>query len=289
MAAIMIDADKCTQCGACVATCPASVFAQDGGVPDIVQEEFCIACGHCVAMCPVDAVTHEEFPDGTVMPVDAAVMPSYKQTMELLRSRRSVRLFTDAVVSREEVDCMLEAARTAPTAHNYQEVRYVVVQDKELLAAITKIVVRYFTGLAKQLRNPVARALFRLALSKSEIEGIANMLPDFDNVAGEYEAGRDPILHNAPCLILAHSQRSVNYPETNAALAIHNAALAAHAMGLGGFMLGYAVGACKRNRKIPDLIGIPKGNEVYAGLAVGHPETTFPKWMQRRPLEVTWK
>jgi nitroreductase/NAD-dependent dihydropyrimidine dehydrogenase PreA subunit len=290
MVDILFDAEKCIRCGACVAACPASVFVQGkDDVPEVVREALCIACGHCVAVCPVDAVTHSAFPDGTVIPVDSDLLPSAEQMLELLRSRRSVRVFKDKPVSPEELEQILEAARVAPTGHNAQDVRYVVVQDRALLDAITKSVVRYFTGVAKQLRNPVVRKLYRLAVTRSEIDGIANMLPDFDAIKKGYSEGQDPILRGAPCVILAHSPRTVNFPETNAALALHNAALLAHSMNIGSFWTGYVVGACKRNRKIPDLLGIPKGHEVYAGLAVGYPDVTYQKWIQRRVTEVIWK
>ena len=290
MVDIMFDAEKCIQCGACVAACPAAVFAQEQKrVPEVVQEALCIACGHCVAVCPVDAVAHSAFPEGTVISVASDLMPSAEQTLELLRSRRSVRVFKDTPVSPEELEQILAAARLAPTGHNVQDVRFVVVQDKALLATITKIVVKYFLGVAKQIRNPLVRSLYRLVLTKSEIDGITQMLPDFNAIKQGYSEGQDPILRGANCLILAHSPRTVNFPETNAALALHNAALLAHSMNIGSFITGYVVGACKRNRKILDLLEIPKGHEVYAGLAVGYPDVTYQKWIQRRAADVVWK
>jgi len=291
MSKITINRDACTECGSCVAACPAAVFAQEkgGSVPDVVKEASCIACGQCVAVCPVDAVTHNEFPEGTVLPIDRERMPSCEQTLELLRSRRSVRVFSDKPVLREELELILEAARVAPTGHNLQNVQYVVVQDRAILNAITKIVVRYFANVAKQLRNPLLRSFYRMVLSQSELDGILTMLPDFDIIAEKYAAGHDPILRGAPCLMLAHSLRSENFPETNAALAMHNASLMAHSMGIGSFWTGYVVGACKRNRRIPDMLGIPCEHEVYAGLALGHAGVDYPKWIQRKPIKVIWK
>jgi len=283
--------DTCTQCGTCVAACPAGVFTQENGVgtPEVAQEASCIACGHCAAVCPVDAVVHSEFPEGTVLPIDMDAIPTQTQTLELLRSRRSVRVFSDKPVLREELERVLEAARVAPTAHNLQEVQYVVVQNRATLDVINKIVVRYFSTVAKQLRNPLLRRLYRLAMTKTELDGIIHMLPDFDIIAEKYAAGYDPILRHAPCLILAHSARTANFPETNAALALHNATLMAHSMGLGGFLTGYVVGACKRSRAIPDLLAIPHDHGVYAGLALGHPDIFYPKWIQRKPIQVAWK
>ncbi len=290
MVAIVFDAEKCIRCGACVAACPARVFVQGkDAAPDVVRKALCIACGHCVAVCPVDAVQHSAFPEGMVVPLDSNLAPSEEQTLALLRSRRSVRVFQDKPVSREELEKLLAAVRVAPTGHNLQDVQFIVVQDKELLAEIPKVVVKYFLGVAKQIRNPLMRSLYRLVLTKSAIDGIAQMLPDFDAIKQRYDEGQDPILRGANCLILAHSTRTVNFPETNAALALHNAALMAHSMNIGSFFAGYVVGACKRNRKIPDLLGIPSDHDVYAGLAVGHPDVTYQKWIQRRTPEVVWR
>jgi len=290
MVDIMFDAEKCIQCGACVAACPASVFAQEQKrVPEVVQEALCIACGHCVAVCPVDAVAHSAFPEGTVVPVDSDLLPSAEQTLELMRSRRSVRVFQDKPVSQEDLERLLEAACVAPTGHNVQNIDYVVVQDRALLDSINKIVVKYFLKVAKQIRNPLIRNLYRLILTKSEIEGIAQALPYFDAIKQGYDEGQDPILRGAPCMILAHSPCTLSFPETNAALALHNAALMAHSMNIGSFWTGYVVGACKRSRKIPDMLGIPDGHEVYAGLAVGYPDVTYQKWIQRRAAEVIWR
>jgi len=290
MTTIAIDSARCNRCGTCIVSCPESVFARSGpgAVPDIAQGHLCIACGHCLATCPADAVLHEAFPAGTICPVDADRLPSHDQVRELLRSRRSVRRFKDAPVSRDLIEAVLDAARFAPSAHNIQAVQYVVVQDRALLNKTADSTVAFIARMARQIRNPAVRALYRLVLSREEVASAVHMLPDFDYVCNEHRNGRDPILHGAPCLIFAHARRSVHFPETNAALALHNAALAAHALGLGGFLLGYVVGACKRDRTIPDLLGLPRDHEVYAGLALGQPALAFPKWIRRKDPEVRW-
>ena len=285
---VSIDPVRCKRCGTCIVSCSESVFEQleNGRPPEVVQGNLCISCGHCVVTCPADAIVHDAFPPGTILPIDASAVPSYVQVRELLRSRRSVRLFKDTPISQDALDAVLDAARLAPSAHNLQEVRYVVVREKAVLEKITESTVGYVTRLAKQIRNPAIRALYRLALSREEIESAMLMLPDFDFVGAAFRKGRDPILHGAPCVLIAYARRSINFPESNAAVALHNAALATHALGLGGFMLGYVVGACKRDKTIPKLLGIPRGHDVYAGLALGHPAIAFPKWIQRRPLEI---
>lgn len=53
--------------------------------------------------------------------------------MSLLLERRSVRNFTDQVVTKEVIDQLLKAAMQAPSAHNQQPWEFIVVDDRLLL------------------------------------------------------------------------------------------------------------------------------------------------------------
>lgn len=55
---------------------------------------------------------------------------------ELIAIRRSVRLFADAPVSREDLLAVLEAGRQAPSACNNQPLRFIVITDRAELAAL---------------------------------------------------------------------------------------------------------------------------------------------------------
>ena len=46
--------DKCVQCGACAASCPASCISE-GDSKYIIDPEKCIECGTCAGVCPVGA------------------------------------------------------------------------------------------------------------------------------------------------------------------------------------------------------------------------------------------
>ncbi|MBT9134620.1 MAG: Electron transport complex subunit RsxB [Firmicutes bacterium] len=72
----VVDADKCTACGLCVAGCPKDIFSlrpagkqvhircrshDKGAVVRKVCSVGCIACGQCVKVCPVDAIAMRNF------------------------------------------------------------------------------------------------------------------------------------------------------------------------------------------------------------------------------------
>ena len=53
--------------------------------------------------------------------------------LELAKARYSCRSYTEQKVERDKIDKILEAARVAPTAVNYQPQRILVIQDEEKL------------------------------------------------------------------------------------------------------------------------------------------------------------
>jgi len=57
---------------------------------------------------------------------------------EAIRERRSVRRYQTAPVEAEKLNLVLEAGRLAPSAKNFQEWRYVVVQDSGTRAELMR-------------------------------------------------------------------------------------------------------------------------------------------------------
>ena len=57
---------------------------------------------------------------------------------ELAKQRVSIRSYKSKPVSKKMLDEILEAGRLAPTACNYQPFKFVVVQEKENLAALAE-------------------------------------------------------------------------------------------------------------------------------------------------------
>ena len=58
--------------------------------------------------------------------------------LELLKKRYSVRKFEDKKVEKEKLDLILEAARVAPTACNFQPQRILVLDNEESLEKLKK-------------------------------------------------------------------------------------------------------------------------------------------------------
>ena len=59
--------------------------------------------------------------------------------IKVLKNRRSVRLFLDKPIVKEDLESLIDVARFAPTARNVQPWEFVVVTDKKVLTKIANL------------------------------------------------------------------------------------------------------------------------------------------------------
>lgn len=62
------------------------------------------------------------------------------ETIENIKTRRSIRSFTDQAVPREDLETIVDCAQWAPSAMNRQEWCFVVVDDVDKIAALAKAI-----------------------------------------------------------------------------------------------------------------------------------------------------
>ncbi len=291
MPTITIDFDICKKDGLCAMTCMGGIIIQEGekARPKIVDQDRCYRCGQCVAICTQNAISHSEYPEGSVSPIRKELVPTYDQVLELIRSRRSKRLFKDTAVEREVIEQILEAARFAPSGHNEQTTEFVVVQDKEVISEITALTAEGIVKTVQPLKNPIGRMMMGRAIGRRSVEYLSELAPELEGLAAMLKDGTDWILRKAPVLVLFCADTAGDFfAKVNANLALHNAALAAETLGLGCFYGGFVVLAADRSDAIAKLISLPETHQIYGALALGYPRLKFNKWPERNPAKVTW-
>ncbi len=52
----LVNWDKCTGCGDCMAACPVKCFKMSEGKSEPHRAAYCIDCGNCVKVCPTNAI-----------------------------------------------------------------------------------------------------------------------------------------------------------------------------------------------------------------------------------------
>jgi coenzyme F420-0:L-glutamate ligase/coenzyme F420-1:gamma-L-glutamate ligase len=194
---------------------------------------------------------------------------------DLLFSRRSIRQFRPDPVPDEAVRRILEAAHAAPSAHNAQPWRFVVLKDSDhrrLLAE--RMAEAYARDAEADGQNPEAiRA--RNERSVKRISGAPLAILIFiDEGCLPMDPGRRA---EGERLLLVQS----------AAAAVQNLLLAAHAGGLGACWI-CAPAFCPQ--AVRESLGLPEGWTAQALILIGYPAEE-PKDPEKRPLEevVEWR
>lgn len=262
MELIQIDIEKCKKDKICIVECPFNILRENrDGIPEMIPgaEAFCMRCGHCLAVCPSGAVTlNGVTPDmcdssRTDIIVDAASMA------ELIKNRRSVRVYKDKPVEREKIDQLMDMVRFAPTAKNVQPVHWLLVDDQEKIREMAGLTVQWFQKI--------------------------NLFPE---IAAAWKAGEDMILRSAPFIAMAHTSKDAMSPAIDCAIAVSTLELAATSFGLGGFWTGFFMRASNNYEPLKSYLNLPENHAIYAALALGYPKFKYHRIPSRQNAKVAW-
>ena len=173
--------------------------------------------------------------------------------IEAIKTRRSVRKFSDRPVEPEKLKTVLEAAQMAPSWANMQCSRFVVVQDREVRARISELsyVAEFFASKGYK-SNPAQKALAEAPLvivACAEPERSGNM-------------------------------RGQEYYLTDVGIATENLMLAAHALGLGSVFVGVF-----DEDELRTLLQIPRSVRIVGLFPLGYPQGEMKAGPPRKALE----
>ncbi|MHC1592417.1 MAG: nitroreductase family protein [Candidatus Helarchaeales archaeon] len=295
MKIIGIDASKCKKCLACIPECPARLYHETKSESSEVEVYFsdpfeaCIGCGHCIAVCPFDAIKFEatDEPFSFEHVKNPSELISHEDILKVLRARRSIRQYKQDDLPRDKIEAVLEAMRYAPSASNEQSWSYIVITDpvkKQLLIDKTMDMLVLLKKLLKIA--PLIRVFLPANLRK--MVDRPSTRPSLERIISEYNNGRDPVFHGAPCVIILHSPKYGHLAGNDAGLAFMHGMLAAQSLGLGTCWIGFAQEMLYRNKKVRKWLGVPKGEHVWGVMTLGVPAVKYSRVPPREPLRIKW-
>jgi len=280
--------EQCIGCRRCVEVCPSFVLEMINDVAVVVRGLWCIGCGHCAAVCPTDAVTHERLEEMVPSePLVPTIPPD--RLLELLRGRRSVRMYRTDPVPRSLVDQILEAGRYAPTGRNTQNVQYVVFQRPEEINNLRERTLGFYGKIFSWVRNPIGALLLRIYAGKRMVKYLRESLPKVDHAAQLIERGEDRLFYHAPLVIVVHAESWDSCSAFNCATALYNCSLMAHTMGLGCCFNGYLESAVNHDRGIRRWLDIPHTHRCFGAMTVGYRGVEYRRFVSRNPPQVVWR
>ncbi len=180
--------------------------------------------------------------------------------LEAIEQRRSVRAYTQEMVSKEAVDVLLAAAIRAPTAIHEEPWVFVIIQDIQRLQRLSEQVKKHF------IREAAHASLHRGGQTLSQTFS----QPDFN------------VFYDANTLIVICTDNPRPFAVADCWLAAENLMLAACTLGLGTCVIGSAQGALN-TPGVKAQLGIPAEITAVAPIIVGFPAGQTPASPRKPP------
>ncbi len=285
---VALDASLCVGCGQCVSVCPADTFELREGKA-VVTGLHCISCDHCASSCPIGAIRVDGLDADAFAFKTLGSNSELRSLVQLMRSRRSCRQYEKRDVDRSLLEDLVRIGISAPSGTNSQKWTFTVLPTRKATLAFATRVADFFRKLNGLASNPFLRTALR-CLGKPELANYHRRYrPLVEKTLSEWAAGgRERLFHGAPAVIVVAEKPGASTPAEDALLATQNILLAAHAMGLGTCLIGFAVSAMAKDKALQESIGIPKDEKVYAVIALGHPDQTYVRCAGRKAFTLRW-
>lgn len=177
------------------------------------------------------------------------------QTLELIKSRRTTRAFKEEQIRDEELQMILEAGIWAPSGHNMQPWKFMVIQNKEIISKLNSE--------TKELMKDSALETFR-KMANNE---------NFD------------IFYSAPTVVLALYDEKAMTPVQDISAATQNMLLMAESIDVGACWNGIIkIGFSNEefNKKFSEQLGIPEGYIVNHAIVLGYAKAKALRGPERK-------
>ena len=197
--------------------------------------------------------------------------PLHNQTLETIRRRHSIRQFQDLPVDDSLIKIILDAANQAPSAHNQQSWRFIVLRERKRLELSHLVAAR-----ANDFPKP-SSSILRMA---SRCLASAPVVISVSNTGSLIAHGSE--------LFNIDNDKSYDFFRTmeiqSSAAAVENLLLAATSLGLGSVWLGILY---LMKDEVLSFLGEKKG-EFMAVIPIGYPKKD-QAGPQKKPLEYVLK
>jgi len=185
-----------------------------------------------------------------------------------IKNRRSIRKYKNKKIPKKLIGEMIEADKYAPSSHNSQPWRFIVITNKKKIKELSEHIKSWFK---RRLSLGFFIGFFNKKI-KNELE-----------VAKKRLVKEDLFFYNAPLLILIYAKPN-RFTVQDCSLAAQNMMLAARSLNIGSCWIGFADLVINRKRKLMTSLGVPKDHKIMAHLIFGYP-IKFPEKAGERKKE----
>lgn len=181
------------------------------------------------------------------------------KVLEVIKSRRSVRAYTEQQVSAEDLELILDAAAHAPSGMNYQTWHFTAIQDAALL---------------EELNEKIKGAFAKSDEPRLQERGHSQTYCCY---------------YHAPTLVIVSNEPTQWWASMDCACALQNIFLAAKSLGIGSCWINQLGQTCDEPevRAFLTKLGIPENHRVYGCAALGYAPSDIPVKERKMKGDVT--
>ena len=161
-------------------------------------------------------------------------------------------------------------ARYAPSGHNTQCVKWLVLDDRDSLRTLSQHVMDWMEWMIANMPEIASSLHMERAIKR-------------------WEGGYDIVLRDAPCVVIAYGEKENVLAPTTCTIALTYLELAAAKMGLGGCWAGYFNAAASGFPPMKKALELPKGHVCLGSMMLGYPKYKYHRIPQRNVPNVTWR
>ncbi|MEM2273321.1 MAG: nitroreductase family protein [Candidatus Bathyarchaeia archaeon] len=178
------------------------------------------------------------------------------EIIRVIKSRRSIRKFKSDPIPEDFLGEIMECAILAPNARNQQKWHFTVIQNKEVIAKMARI-----------LRENLLNSGIDFFVERAKD-------PSFDPFGG------------APTVILVTADKSARFVEFDCAAAAENIMIAAESLGLGSHVMAITefIFTSEEGKKLKKELGVPEGYEHICTVALGYKDEHPPPKPRRKDV-----
>jgi len=200
--------------------------------------------------------------------------------IEAIESRRSVRSYKATPVPKDMIEAIIDAGNWAPTGHNLQRWRFVVVEDSEFRQKLIRATRPTWRRVCGQWLE-TANDYFREYITDFYPKCLGWPRQSYEDTMRQARDLEDGMYWAAPVVIFVIGGEAVG-----CAMVCQNMMLAAQALGLGSCIVGFGAGVTG-DEEIVEGLGLKENERIYGPVVVGYP-AIVPEPPPKRPPTVKW-